>query len=142
MDITVAETCQTLLKLIKSCKAVMAEVADEYGLTPIQLFALDAIHEAGAAGIAMGRLAQTLHCDASNITGIVDRLTALSLIVRQENPQDRRIKNLLLTDQGRQTVRAITAALPGRLGCDRLDSKDRLWLSSLVGKLQSSASHS
>jgi DNA-binding MarR family transcriptional regulator len=139
-EITAADTCQNLLRLIKSLKGAMAELAEAHGLTSIQLFALHAISEAGAAGVAMGRLAQTLHCDASNITGIVDRLTALSLIVRQENPQDRRIKNLLLTKKGLLTVDRITTELPARLGCDRLDDNERLWLRTLVGKLSPDAS--
>lgn len=140
VEISAAETCQNLLKLIKSLKAVMAELAEAHGLTSIQLFALHAINEAGSAGIAMGRLAQTLHCDASNITGIVDRLTALSLIVRQENPLDRRIKDLLLTKEGLRMVHEITAQLPAHLGCDRLNADERLWLRTLVSKLSYDAS--
>lgn len=139
VNISDADSCQDLLKLIKSIKAAMAELAESHGLTSIQLYALNAINDAGAVGIAMGRLAQTLHCDASNITGIVDRLTALSLIVRQENPQDRRVKNLFLTKQGQRTVDQLKSQLPGRLGCSRMDDKQRLWLRSIVDTLSPDA---
>lgn len=130
-----ADSCQDLLKLIKTVKAAMAELAEAHGLTSIQLYALNAINDAGAVGIAMGRLAQTLHCDASNITGIVDRLTALSLIVRQENPQDRRVKNIFLTKQGKRTIDLLKKQLPSRLGCNRMSDKDRLGLRSLASTL-------
>ncbi len=48
----------------------------------------------------MGRLAETLACDASNVTGLVDRLESRGLIVRQASPADRRVKVLALTPTG------------------------------------------
>ena len=42
----------------------------------------------------MGRLADTLSCDASNVTGLVDRLESRGLVRRQPSPDDRRVKVL------------------------------------------------
>jgi DNA-binding MarR family transcriptional regulator len=134
-EITAASACQNLLALVKHLKAAMAGLAEEYNLTSIQLYALYAIKEAGATGMAMGRLAQTMHCDASNITGIVDRLAALSLIVRQEDGHDRRVKKLLLTEQGERIFGIIEAELPARMGCDLLSQQERLELRGLTLKL-------
>jgi DNA-binding MarR family transcriptional regulator len=50
--------------------------------------------------LPMGRLAETLSCDASNVTGLVDRLQARGLVRRQPSPGDRRIKVLHLTPAG------------------------------------------
>ena len=50
--------------------------------------------------IAMRELAEGLHCDPSNITGIVDRLEARGLVERRAAPRDRRIKVLVLTRRG------------------------------------------
>jgi DNA-binding MarR family transcriptional regulator len=50
----------------------------------------------------MGRLAEGLACDASNVTGIVDRLEARGLIERRAARHDRRLKVLALTDSGAQ----------------------------------------
>ena len=50
--------------------------------------------------IAMRELADGLHCDPSNITGIVDRLEARGLVERRAAPGDRRIKTLVLTGGG------------------------------------------
>ena len=48
----------------------------------------------------MGRLAETLACHASNITGLVDRLEARGLVRRQPSADDRRVKVLELTPDG------------------------------------------
>ena len=50
--------------------------------------------------IPMGRLAETLSCDASNVTGLVDRLESRGLVARQASPADRRVKVLVLTPTG------------------------------------------
>jgi MarR family transcriptional regulator, organic hydroperoxide resistance regulator len=50
--------------------------------------------------IAMRELADGLHCDPSNITGIVDRLGDRGLVERGSAPGDRRVKILMLTEEG------------------------------------------
>ena len=50
--------------------------------------------------IAMRELAGGLHCDPSNITGIVDRLGDRGLVERGSAPGDRRVKTLMLTEEG------------------------------------------
>ena len=132
MSTTPDQLCSEMLALFKRFKSVMAEIAESHGLTPIQLGALHAINEQGAT---MGRLAQTLHCDASNVTGIIDRLTALDLVTRQEDPNDRRVKTLQLTRHGRTVLQEITVQLPPRLGCDRFAAAERDHLHHLLSKL-------
>jgi DNA-binding MarR family transcriptional regulator len=41
-----------------------------------------------------------LNCDASNVTGIIDRLFSHAYIERQEKPTDRRVKMISLTPKG------------------------------------------
>ena len=48
----------------------------------------------------MSRLADTLSCDASNVTGLVDRLESRGLVRRQPSAEDRRVKVLQLTPAG------------------------------------------
>lgn len=50
--------------------------------------------------VPMRDLAARLRCDASNITGIVDRLEARGLVERRPAPGDRRVKALVVTDKG------------------------------------------
>ncbi|MFF7632039.1 MarR family winged helix-turn-helix transcriptional regulator [Kitasatospora sp. NPDC008050] len=49
----------------------------------------------------MRHIAQTLSCEPSNITGIVDRLEARGFVTRESDPQDRRVKLVAATEQGR-----------------------------------------
>jgi DNA-binding MarR family transcriptional regulator len=53
----------------------------------------------------MSALAGQMFCDASNVTGIVDRLEGRGLIERRPSKADRRVKMLAVTDEGRR-VRA------------------------------------
>ena len=50
--------------------------------------------------VSMGRLAETLGCDASNVTGLIDRLEARGLVERRAAAGDRRVKALHLTPAG------------------------------------------
>ncbi len=61
--------------------------------------------------MAMSVLADALVCDASNVTGIVDKLESRGLIARQNADGDRRIKMLAVTEKGR----ALRAQLCSRM---------------------------
>jgi DNA-binding MarR family transcriptional regulator len=69
-------------------------------LTPAQGMALRSLNP--DVPLAMSALAETLTCDASNITGVVDKMEARGLIARQGAENDRRVKVLVVTEKGRQ----------------------------------------
>src|SRR5436853_4836069 len=73
-------------------------VGDALGLSPAQCHVLHLI-EPGRP-VPMGRLAETLSCDASNVTGLVDRLESRGLVQRRASAGDRRVKVLHLTPAG------------------------------------------
>ena len=50
--------------------------------------------------VPMSALAEALVCDASNVTGIVDKLESRGLIARQGADHDRRVKQLAVTEKG------------------------------------------
>jgi DNA-binding MarR family transcriptional regulator len=54
----------------------------------------------------MGELADELGYDASHITALVDRLETSGLVERQGDPQDRRVKRIVLTTAGRRRTDA------------------------------------
>src|SRR5712692_10857035 len=94
----------------------------EFDLSPIQCHVLHLIEP--RRPLPMSRLADTLSCDASNVTGLVDRLESRGLVRRQSSPQDRRVKMLQLTPAGKrlrvQLLREATGSLPlGRLSSDQ-----------------------
>jgi DNA-binding MarR family transcriptional regulator len=136
MKISSQQVCQDLLALIGRVKSSMSEAAEHYDLTIMQVHTLYAISQ---GAITMGKVAENLHTDASNVTGIVDRLVATGLITRQEGAHDRRTKTLQLTDKGRSAIESIYAALPSSLGCARLTEHERELLHGLVSKLTATA---
>ena len=75
-------------------------VAAEFDLAPMQMLALKSL-EPGSE-LPMSALAQSLHCDASNVTGIVDRLEGRGLIERRPSPEDRRVKMIAVTEEGQR----------------------------------------
>ena len=93
-----AEAWQLMFELFKGTKRERVHIAQEYGLSPMQLFALVAL-EPGRE-LPTSALADTLLCDASNVTGIVDRLEERALIERRAARHDRRVKLLALTEEG------------------------------------------
>jgi DNA-binding MarR family transcriptional regulator len=98
------EAWALLWRLMQANKPRFMALAQELGLAPMQLHALRLI-EPGVE-VPMSSLAGKLFCDASNVTGIVDRLEARGLIERRPAEHDRRVKLLVLTDAG-QRMRSI-----------------------------------
>lgn len=92
-----------LVRLFYAQRAALPSVASELQLSLTQCHAL---HLIGLdRPMPMGRLAETLACDASNVTGLVDRLESRGLVARRPSPEDRRMRVLVLTPAGAQ-VRA------------------------------------
>jgi DNA-binding MarR family transcriptional regulator len=57
----------------------------------------------------MRAIADSLSCEPSNVTGIVDGLERRGLVVRQADPGDRRVKQVVLTADGKRTRSALRA---------------------------------
>jgi DNA-binding MarR family transcriptional regulator len=86
-------------------RARRGAVLAELGLTFAQAHALRLLDP--GRPLPMSKLAKDLVCDASNVTGIADRLEARGLIERQAAEGDRRIKVLALTQEGIETRRQV-----------------------------------
>jgi DNA-binding MarR family transcriptional regulator len=97
------EAWAQLFRLVKRFRAHVGATLDELDLSPAQAQALRELDP--GTPLAMSRLADVLACDASNVTGIVDRLEARGLVERRPAEHDRRIKTLVVTEQGAE-VRA------------------------------------
>jgi len=74
------------------------ETVTELGLSFPQAHAIKVLRPGHP--IPMRELADGLHCDPSNITGIIDRLGDRGLVERGSAPGDRRVKTLMLTQEG------------------------------------------
>nr|WP_306328726.1 MarR family transcriptional regulator [Streptomyces venezuelae] len=85
---------------------------------------------------AMRALAETMTCDASNMTGIIDRLEKRGLVRREASASDRRVKNVILTDEGERVTDAIRAKMhTTHEGLDRLSAQDRESLYTLLERV-------
>jgi DNA-binding MarR family transcriptional regulator len=103
------EAWALLRELAMAQRGSMLAVAAELQLSPPQLFALQALRDDEPA--PMNGLADVLRCDASNVTGLIDRLEARGLVERRPAPHDRRVRHLVLTDEGRRLRAAVAERL-------------------------------
>ncbi|MFF4573983.1 MarR family winged helix-turn-helix transcriptional regulator [Streptomyces sp. NPDC001410] len=99
-------------------------------LTPSQGKTLNVLRRGPAS---MSVLATTLTCDASNMTGIIDRLEKRGLVRREPSPSDRRVKNVLLTAEGEQVIDVIRGKMNNTLaGLNRLSQQEQDTLYALL----------
>jgi DNA-binding MarR family transcriptional regulator len=89
-----------LIRASLRAKHGLLDIAEKYGLNPLQSLSV-CVMQPGQA-VPMNSLSNPLSCDVSSVTGIVDRLVEKGYATRQENPQDRRVKIVTLTDKGAQ----------------------------------------
>src|SRR5436305_209424 len=93
---TTEETIELFLAVMSRMHQHVVERSAEFDLSAPQARALHYLGEPRT----MGELADMLCCDASNVTGIVDRLEARGVVERQTVPGDRRVQRVVLTDDG------------------------------------------
>ena len=120
-----------LLDLVMTERARLPQIAAEFELSPVQLHVLRVL-EPGRP-VAMGRLAGALGCDASNVTGVVDRLEARGLVERRSGQGDRRVRVLVVTELGtrvRSSVLARMSQPPARIAA--LSPTDRQALAAIL----------
>jgi DNA-binding MarR family transcriptional regulator len=75
--------------------------------------------------MSMKELASQLHCDGSFVTAIADALEERGLARRETDPNDRRIKNLVLTAKGEEMRARVHEVFDNVPGARRLDPEDR-----------------
>lgn len=110
-----------------------AAAAAHHGLTSTQARVLAQLD----GPVPMRGLAKLLVCDASNVTGIVDRLEARELVRRAPDPADRRVKNVVATDAGREVIRRVREEMQATRGAlDTLDEVESATLYALLERLR------
>lgn len=88
-------------------RARMMALCRELDLFPPQLLVLKSLDRPRP----MSEVAATLACDSSNLTGITDRLEERGLVRRGADEKDRRVKLLILTDEGKRMRRKVVGRL-------------------------------
>jgi MarR family 2-MHQ and catechol resistance regulon transcriptional repressor len=82
-------------------KAVAGKVA-EYGLTTPQFGILEALYHLGP--MSLGELADKLLVTGGNVTYVMDRLEEQGLVSRERSPEDRRVVEARLTEEGKALI--------------------------------------
>jgi DNA-binding MarR family transcriptional regulator len=125
---------QLLIKLSFSQQTQVSPLAAELELSPAQCHVLRLLEP--DKPLPMRAVAEGLCCDASNVTGLVDRLESRGLVRRTASASDRRVKALELTPKGVR-VRAVflerMTAPPE--GLERLSVRDQQMLVRILGRL-------
>ncbi len=119
-----ADTAE-LMVLVQELGARMRRVVgarlEECGMSPPLAAALRELEEP----LPMSALAERLSCDASYVTGLADRLAERDLVERVPDPDDRRVRQLVLTDEGRRVREEVAAKVrEGHTWVERLDGDD------------------
>ncbi|MEE1823156.1 MarR family transcriptional regulator [Streptomyces sp. BE20] len=88
----------------------------------------------------MRQIAQTLSCEPSNITGIVDRLESRGFVTRQADLQDRRVKLVAATDTGATASEELRESLNfAREPLAALEPGERTQLRDLLSRMLTGA---
>jgi DNA-binding MarR family transcriptional regulator len=125
---------QLLVRFSFAQRTQLPSLAAELRLSPAQCHVLRLI-EPGRP-MPMGQLAGTLACDASNVTGLVDRLETRGLVRRRPSAEDRRVKVLDLTPTGSRLRALLLDRMitpPATLG--RLSIREQRVLVRLLSRL-------
>ena len=128
------EAWTLLSQIMMARKGHMLETAAAFELSPPQMWALR--HLEPGRPLPMSALAELLHCDNSNVTGIVDRLESRGLVERRPAAHDRRVKHLIVTEHGaevREQVGARISVPPP--GFEKLTQDEQRRLAGLLRKL-------
>lgn len=128
------EAWQLLVRLLVTQRAALPPLAAELELSPAQCHVLHLLEP--DRPLPMGRLAKVLACDASNVTGLVDRLESRGLVRRRPSAEDRRVKVLILTPTGARLRTLLVARMtspPAAL--ERLSVREQQALARILSRL-------
>ncbi len=116
----------------------LSQAAAELGVSPGLLKTL--FHLEPTVGVPMRELAEHWRCDASYVTSLTDALEERGLVRRLPHATDRRVKMILLTDEGaavRQRAFELLSAPP--LPFDALTAVEQRQLRDLLRKVATAA---
>jgi DNA-binding MarR family transcriptional regulator len=108
-----AQAWQLMIEFFQAQRHHFERAAATFELTKLQAQALHVLVHDGPR--SMSDLAESLACDASNVTGLIDRLEARGLVERKSVPKDRRMRMLAVTSAGTklfQRLRELVAEPP------------------------------
>ena len=130
---TAGDLLEPFARAVRGYYDDLAAVSLRHGLSTAQARALIALRE---QPLSMRAVADHLVCDASNATGLIARMEARGLVQRNTSDQDRRIKVVTATPEGRRLAHRIRADMHVVHGAlEALTPEERTTLLPLLNRL-------
>src|ERR1700679_2228543 len=108
----------SMTSLIKLVGGIAQGIASEFDIAPHDLLAMFKLEGV----LSMKELAQHMGCDASFVTSVADTLERRGFARREPSQRDRRVKNLVLTEEGiaakERLMRELAAKMPWSYALD------------------------
>lgn len=101
-----------LIRLTFLVQGVYAEVGRDCDLTAAQAQMLCSVAD---RSVGMAELSAVLGLEKSSVTGLVDRAEQRGLVLREQDPSDRRAVRVSLTPAGRRALTKFRAEVTARL---------------------------
>lgn len=109
-DKTLMALAHTLLQVTRSYKAAANLLAADFELSHASAWPIVMIARLGDA-VRPGQVAEAVGIEPPSMVRIIDQLVAAGLVLRQDDPSDRRAKTLSLTADGKRVADQLEAAL-------------------------------
>lgn len=99
---------ETTIYLQSESRRLAREQCSRLGITATQLNVIKLLQTVGE--LSLSELSKRMSATNSTITGIIDRMVAAELVVREQSAEDRRVWRIRLTPQGKAMARKIDVA--------------------------------
>jgi DNA-binding MarR family transcriptional regulator len=99
---------ETTIYLNTESRRLAREQCAKLGITATQLSVIKLLQTVG--DLSLSELSKKMVATNSTVTGIVDRMVAANLVVREQSADDRRVWKIKLTAQGKALARKIDVA--------------------------------
>jgi DNA-binding MarR family transcriptional regulator len=121
----------SMTSLIKLVGGIAQGIASEFDIAPHDLLAMFKLEGV----LSMKELAQHMGCDASFITSVADTLERRGFARREPSQRDRRVKNLVLTEEGIAAKERLMGELAAKMPWSyALDDGERCCFLALLKK--------
>jgi len=128
------EVADCFFELMGNIVGQAEQLAQRFGIPAPFIKALHTLE----CPMAMKELGKRMHCDPSFVTLVTDMLEKRGLAFREPHPADRRVKNIVLTDEGLALKQAVEAEITARMPWNQaLTDEERAQLLALIRKMLS-----
>jgi len=138
VSVQIDRIVETAIYLQAESRRLAKESCAEHGITATQLNVIKLLEQVGA--LSLSELSRKMAAKNSTVTGIIDRMVAAELVVREQSQTDRRVWNIKLTERGRGLSKAIEVA-PWDLLRSALNALPPRELNQLISTLNKIADH-